>query len=179
MGLMNVLNGMRNGPHGQVGSPPSSGGMSPLTMGVLAYLAYKAMKGGGFFGTSTQAANAPSSPLNQQGSDWLGGLAKAITGGAGGSVLSTGLGELLNRFQQSGHGATAQSWVGTAANQAVSPSALEQALGPELLDELTQKTGMPRERLLETLSREMPPAIDQLTPNGRLPNDQEAARWAS
>ena len=36
MGLLDVLNGMANGPRGQ--STPSSGGMSPLTMGLLALL---------------------------------------------------------------------------------------------------------------------------------------------
>jgi len=173
---MDVLNGMRNGPHGQVGAAPSSGGMSPLTMGVLAYLAYKAFKGGGLFGSATQPAAGPS---HGQGSDWLSGLSKAITGGAGGSILSGGLGELLNRLQQTGQGGAAQSWISTGANQTISPAALEQALGPDTLDELTRKTGMTREHLLETLAREMPTTIDRMTPNGKLPTDQEAARWAS
>jgi hypothetical protein len=47
MGLMDVLNGMKNGPRGQVGSSATTGGMSPLTMGLLALLAYKALKAGG------------------------------------------------------------------------------------------------------------------------------------
>src|SRR3981081_2753189 len=50
MGLLDILNGMQNGPRGQ--STPSaqdSGGMSPITMAILALLAYKAVKhiGGG------------------------------------------------------------------------------------------------------------------------------------
>jgi hypothetical protein len=55
MGLMDVLNGMMNGPRGRVSPGPSSSGssgMSPITMGLLALLAYKAMKGGGIFGGS-------------------------------------------------------------------------------------------------------------------------------
>jgi uncharacterized protein YidB (DUF937 family) len=177
MSLMDVLNGMRNGPGGQVGGAPSlSGGMSPITMGVLAYLAYKAFKGGGMLSPATNPANKPSSDY---GGDWLGGLTKAIAGGAGGSILTGGLGELFKRLQQSGHGPAAQSWVGTGPNQSISPSALEKALGPDTLDELTRKTGMTREHLLETLSREMPATIDRLTPDGRLPNEQEAARWTS
>lgn len=36
MGLMDVLNGMANGPRGQASG---RGGMSPLTMGLLALLA--------------------------------------------------------------------------------------------------------------------------------------------
>src|SRR5262245_38174450 len=102
MGLMDVLNGMRNGPRGYV--PPSStgGGMSPLTMGLLALLAYKAFKGsGGIFGSSTPSppASMPGGPTRSaDGSgDWLGGLGKLIQGGAGSSILTGGLGELVRR----------------------------------------------------------------------------------
>ncbi len=41
MGLMDVLNGMQNGPRGQ--TTPGQGGMSPLTMALLGLLAYKAI----------------------------------------------------------------------------------------------------------------------------------------
>jgi hypothetical protein len=45
MGLTDVLNGMKNdGPRDQVRSSATTGGMSPLTMGLLALLAYKALK---------------------------------------------------------------------------------------------------------------------------------------
>ena len=45
MGLLDVLNGMQNGPHGQR-SPSSSGsgGMSPIAMAILGLLAFKAVK---------------------------------------------------------------------------------------------------------------------------------------
>ena len=39
MGLLDVLNGMRNGPGGQKGPATSGGGMSPITMAILAFLA--------------------------------------------------------------------------------------------------------------------------------------------
>jgi hypothetical protein len=43
MGLLDVLNGMQNGPRGQPQSAaPGSGGMSKTTMALLAFLAYKA-----------------------------------------------------------------------------------------------------------------------------------------
>lgn len=58
MGLIDVLNGMQNGPRGQ--SEPSSGGgsggMSPITMAILGLLAYKAVKG--FAGNQSSAAPA-------------------------------------------------------------------------------------------------------------------------
>ena len=42
MGLLDVLNGMQNGPRGE--KTPGSGGMSPITMAILGLLAYKAIK---------------------------------------------------------------------------------------------------------------------------------------
>ena len=43
MGLLDVLNGMQNGPRGQQ-DPNAKGGMSPITMAILALLAYKGIK---------------------------------------------------------------------------------------------------------------------------------------
>jgi hypothetical protein len=88
MGLSDVLNGMRNGPRG--GASGSSGGMSPITMGLLALLAYKALKGSGVLGSSpTEQPQTPlgSTPRNsiqaeREGSDWLSGLEKMIAGAA-------------------------------------------------------------------------------------------------
>ncbi|WP_336489438.1 YidB family protein [Methylobacterium nigriterrae] len=96
----------------------------------------------------------------------LGGLA----GGAGaGGFLHSGLGEMLERFQQNGHGAAAQSWVGHGPNQEIGPSQLEQAIGPDVLAALTQRTGLSRDELLARLSRDLPQAIDRYTPDGRVP----------
>ena len=92
-------------------------------------------------------------------------------GGAGaGGFLSGGLGELIDRFKQNGQGATADSWVSTGPNQPVTPSQLEQGIGPDVLATLQQQTGLPREELLARLSRELPHAVDRYTPEGRLPN---------
>ena len=56
MGLLDVLNGMQNGPRGPSNpSAQSSGGMSPMTMAILALLAYKAVK---HFGGSQPSAGA-------------------------------------------------------------------------------------------------------------------------
>ena len=45
MGLLDILNGMQNGPRGQsTPAPAGSGGMSPITMALMGLLAYKAIK---------------------------------------------------------------------------------------------------------------------------------------
>ncbi|MBA3325521.1 MAG: DUF937 domain-containing protein [Rhodobacteraceae bacterium] len=103
----------------------------------------------------------------------LGGLAGAAGGGGLGSILGGGLGELTDRFRQSGQGETVDSWVGKGPNKTVAPRDLEQAIGPDVLDDLTQQTGLSRDELLARLSRELPNAVDQYTPDGRVPNDDD------
>jgi len=97
-------------------------------------------------------------------------------GGGAGGLLSGGLGELLDRFQQSGHGETVQSWVGTGPNKPVTPSQLEQAIGPDVLDTLSKQTGLSRDELLSRLSRELLDAVDKYTPQGRLPAEANLHR---
>ncbi|MGY2052764.1 YidB family protein [Methylobacterium sp. JK268] len=99
----------------------------------------------------------------------LGGLLGNQRGAAPGGFLNSGLGEMLERFQQTGHGAAAQSWVDHGPNQEIAPHQLEQAIGPDVLASLTQRTGLSREELLSRLSRELPHAVDRYTPDGRVP----------
>src|SRR3954453_6235856 len=126
--------------------------------------------------SATQGApDAPGAPGTQSsGSGGLGGVLGNLTGSLGGAgaggLLSGGLGELVDRFKQSGHGETADSWVGTGPNQPVAPNQLEQAIGPDVLAALTKQTGLSREELLARLSRELPEAVNKYNPDGRLPH---------
>ena len=205
MGLIDVLNGMQNGPRGQrdpSATPNSgSGGMSPITMAILGLLAYKAMKGlaggqpsaapantrvppGGkaidvnMPGGSAQSSSgsAQSSGAGGIGDLMRGGLGGLLAGGAAGSVLSGGLNDLLKQFQQNGHGDAVDSWVGTGPNKTIAPKELGQALGSDQVNALLAQTGMSREDLLGALSQYLPQVVDRLTPQGRLPTDQEAQR---
>jgi uncharacterized protein YidB (DUF937 family) len=155
--------------------------MSPLTMGLLALLAYKAMKGGGIFGTSNSQTQTPAgsaqNPHQGVGADWLTGLGSLISGGAGSSILTGGLGELMKRFQQTSQGRVAQTWVDTGPNDAISPTELEKAVGEDTLDALSRQTGIPRDQLLTQLAEQLPQTVDKLTPQGRLPSEHEATRW--
>ena len=98
-------------------------------------------------------------------------LRSSLGGATPGGILSGGLGELVDRFKQSGQGDTAESWVGTGPNKPVTPTQLEQAIGPEILDSLSKQTGLSRNDLLARLSRELPDAVDKYTPHGRLPTE--------
>jgi uncharacterized protein YidB (DUF937 family) len=189
MGLLDVLNGMQNGPRGQAapgGASGSSGGggMSPLTMALLGLLAFKTIK---HLSSGSQASNPASNPASPAapaggggglGSLLPGGLGSLLSGGGAtaGSALSGGLGDLLKQFEQGGHGETAKSWVGTGPNKAISPNDLASALGSDRISALAEQSGMSRSELLSGLSQNLPELVDKLTPNGRLPTADEAAR---
>ena len=121
--------------------------------------------------------------LNKPGSSGQGGiggllgqLSSSLGGASAGGILSTGLGELLDRFKQSGQGDTAESWVKRGPNKPCSAAELEKAIGPEVLEALTKQTGLSREELMARLCRELPDAVDKYTPEGRIPSEAELAR---
>jgi uncharacterized protein YidB (DUF937 family) len=119
------------------------------------------------------AGEQPTAPSTGQSSvaapDGQGGSAAA--GGTLGGIL----GELVESFKQSGQGDVAESWVRKGPNQQIAPPQLEQAIGPDILDTLSQQTRLTREELLARLSRELPDAVDKYTPEGRLPTGAEPA----
>ena len=198
MGLLDVLNGMQNGPRGQRDPNTSSGGgMSPITIALIGLLGYKALKSF----TGGQAAPAPGgNPMpapsaggmtgggmtggGMTGGGILGGLTDILkgplggilAGAAAGSAVNGGLSDLLRQFQQAGHGDTANSWIGNGPNRAISPSDLTQVLDPDQINTLMSQSGLSRDELLAGLSQHLPQLIDQLTPNGRVPTDQEMSR---
>jgi uncharacterized protein YidB (DUF937 family) len=111
MGLLDVLNGMQNGPHGNPTNrttQPSSSGMSPMTMALIGLLAYKAMKS--FGGNTTQTApnvpptspTSPTAPTTKAG----GGLGDILGGlfGGGNSPASNASTKSLNDLIPGGLG---------------------------------------------------------------------------
>ncbi|KQV41639.1 hypothetical protein ASC96_17735 [Rhizobium sp. Root1204] len=102
----------------------------------------------------------------------LGGLGDLFRGGNAGG-LGGGLGDLLRQFEQKGQGETAKSWVEPGPNKQVDDNQLSEVLGPEILDDLANKTGLSREEILSRLSRDLPRAVDDLTPDGQLPFDAD------
>ena len=109
----------------------------------------------------------------------LGGLG-GLLGGAGaagglGSILSGGLGDLVERFNGAGRGQTADSWIKDGLeNEDIDPASLEATLGEDTLTSLTEQTGLSRQELLERLTKTLPTAVNKLTPAGRLPTEAEA-----
>jgi uncharacterized protein YidB (DUF937 family) len=183
MGLLDVLNGMQNGPRGS----SSGGGMSPITMGLLGLLAYKAVKS---FSNTSATGGAPASP-GVSGGGFGGGLGDLLRGLGGGSpaasgsglpagglggLLSGGLDDLVRQFQGAGKGDIANSWVGTGQNKPIAPADLGNVLTDEQIAFLMARTGLSREELLAGLSEHLPQAVNHLTPDGRLPTPDEMNR---
>jgi len=196
MGLLDVINGMQQGPRGSSSSTPqSSGGMSPMTMAILALIGWKAFKHLTANQSGATAAPPPPPSGGSTGGSLGGSLGGALGGGGGGfgdllkgplggllggaaagSVISGGLGDLMKQLQQGGHGDTANSWVGTGQNKAIAPNDLANALGADQIDQLSSRSGMSRDDLLNGLSQYLPKVVDHLTPDGRLPTEDEVSR---
>jgi uncharacterized protein YidB (DUF937 family) len=140
-------------------------------LGLLALAGYQnrdklaeLLKGAG--NSNTQPGTSNQGPLG----GLLGNLSGALAGGGVGGLLNGGLGELLERFKQNGQGDAAQSWIDKGPNKELPPPQLKQAIGPDVLAALEQQTGLSQDELLARLSRELPAAVDQYTPDGRLPH---------
>lgn len=163
MGLLDqVLGGALGSRAGQQQS-----GSSPLITALMALLSSGALSGamGGQGG----------------GAGGLGGLLGGLTGGGNsGSMTGGGMGgldSLVQSFQRAGHGDVLQSWIGPDQNHEISPNQLGEAIGHGTVDDLSRQTGMERGDLLTELSKVLPGAVDRMTPHGRMPNDDEMAKW--
>ena len=80
-----------------------------------------------------------------------------------------GLQGVVGEFERNGLGPTVKSWIGTGPNQAISPDDLRRVLGPDLLQQLSAKSGLSVEQLTEKLSQVLPQAVDKMTPDGSIP----------
>jgi uncharacterized protein YidB (DUF937 family) len=102
-----------------------------------------------------------------------GGFGDLLGGLSTGSILSGGLADLLKTFQQNGHAEKAESWVKAGPNTEIEVDQLSEALGPDVLNELAAKTGLSHQEIVDRLSRDLPKAVDDLTPEGRIPADED------
>ena len=140
-------------------------------------------RGGGPFGDLSGSLDPRGGGIGQGGGPGAGGgLGGMLQGGLGGLlgglVGGGGLGAIVDQFRQNGYGDQVDSWVGRGQNRRIAPDELEQALGPDTIQDLEQETGMPRDQMLSDLADELPDAVDQFTPDGRLPSEDEvSSRW--
>jgi uncharacterized protein YidB (DUF937 family) len=98
----------------------------------------------------------------------LGGIVGAGMAGVVNDVIERhgGIQGVINQFQTNGLGPTVQSWVGTGANQPITSAQVHQGLGPDTINALAAKLGIPPAELASKLSEVLPQAMDHLTPGG-------------
>jgi len=155
MGLLtHILAGMAGGRRG--GFPMGrAGGLSPAVMVLLPIVMQMLAQ--------RRAANAGAQrpvPMPQAGRPSGGGL-------------SGGLGGLLERLTQRGYGPQVQSWISTGDNQPLPAHAVDDVFDEQELSQLAEQAGLSREEAREGLSQLLPEVVDDLTPEGQLPPEQQ------
>ncbi|MNG21605.1 hypothetical protein D3C84_1059930 [compost metagenome] len=80
-----------------------------------------------------------------------------------------GLGGLVSRFEQAGMGDVIGSWVGNGDNQPIAPEQVQGALGGDAIAGMASKLGINAQTLLPLLASVLPLLINQMTPQGKVP----------
>ncbi|HZF80435.1 MAG TPA: YidB family protein, partial [Rubrivivax sp.] len=106
------------------------------------------------------------------GSGMGGGLGGGMGGGLGG-MMGGGLGGLLEKLNQRGFGRQAQSWVGTGDNEPMPHDAVDGLLDPQEVAAIAAEAGVAEEDVRAGLAEMLPEVVDKLTPEGRLPGQDE------
>jgi len=111
------------------------------------------MAGMGNAAQSQQHAGALSMILNYINSPEVGGIAG-----------------LQRMFQEKGLGGIIGSWISTGQNLPISADQLQNVLQGGALQNMAAKSGMDMSQLTTIFSQLMPHAVDQMTPNGQIPD---------
>jgi uncharacterized protein YidB (DUF937 family) len=147
--LEDILGGVLGGGQGSGG-----GGLGGMLSGLLG--GGGGGGGGGGMGMGTVAALAATvGPM----------LMKGLSGG--------GLQNMLGSLQGAGMGDKAQSWVSKGENQPISAGELEKVFGTDEIDKVAAATGADREAAAEMLAQTLPQVVDQVTPDGKIPDQDE------
>ena len=148
-GLGNLLGGMLGRGAGSAGTLGGLGGLGGL--GSLGRL------GGGSSGMGGKGAlMAMLLPLAMQ---WV--------------QRNGGIGGVLQRFQQKGYSQQAASWVSTGPNDDLAPEAVNDVVGMDELSRLSQQLGVSNEEVSSGMAQILPEVVNQLTPEGDVPNDAD------
>src|SRR5215471_17401985 len=111
------------------------------------------MAGMGNTAQSQQHAGALSMILNYINSPEVGGIAG-----------------LQKMFEEKGLGHIISSWIGTGQNLPISADQLQNVLQGDALENMASKSGIDLSQISSLFSQLMPHAVDQMTPNGQIPD---------
>jgi len=80
-----------------------------------------------------------------------------------------GVGGLCSSFEKNGLGGVVSSWVGTGANQQISPQQVQSGLGSQAVQDVASKLGVSPDVASGVVAQLLPHVVDHLTPNGQMP----------
>jgi uncharacterized protein YidB (DUF937 family) len=83
-------------------------------------------------------------------------------------LCQQGVGPLLQGLKDKGLGDVAASWIGSGENQPITPDQIQHGLGPEVVEKLAARLGLPPGEASAILSKYLPQIIDKLTPHGTI-----------
>jgi uncharacterized protein YidB (DUF937 family) len=89
-----------------------------------------------------------------------------------------GIDGLIKKFQQSGMGDIAESWVSAGENKGIDPKQLTNVLGKDQVDAVARQANLPESQGASVLSQILPAMVDKLTPEGKAPESSNLASWA-
>ena len=90
-------------------------------------------------------------------------------------LMNGGLQKILGRLQQSGS-TKGQSWVATGPNEPADADDIKAALDERELAEIAQRLGVSEDEAAEAVAQVLPDVVDQATPDGELPDEDELER---
>ena len=91
-------------------------------------------------------------------------------------LMNGGLQRILGRLQQSGKGEKGQSWVSAGPNEPVDGAEIREALDDQELARIAKQLGVSEDEAAEAVAQVLPDVVDQATPAGELPDDDELDR---
>jgi uncharacterized protein YidB (DUF937 family) len=81
-------------------------------------------------------------------------------------IRDRGVSSLLDQLKKGGLAEAVSSWVGTGANLPVNADQIRAALGPETIENLAKRAGLPPGQASAMLAKILPGLVDHLTPGG-------------
>jgi uncharacterized protein YidB (DUF937 family) len=132
----------------------------------LAMLGLLAFQNRDKIGEMIRGAGQGKDPNDPQGGGLLDQLSSATSG--------TAIGDVLDRFRQAGAGSKVDSWVRNGPNEPIEARDVEKAIDEETLASLSRQTGLSRDDLIARITRDLPDAVDKMTPEGELPTGYHA-----
>jgi uncharacterized protein YidB (DUF937 family) len=104
--------------------------------------------------------------LGQLGAAVLPAVLSEVMGSGG----QGGLNAIVAKLEQAGLGDQVKSWIGNGQNLPITADQIRQVLGNDAVRQLAAKYNIPVDQISEVLAHQLPLAVDQASPNGKLPH---------